>query len=496
MWNRSPRQWQLDAFEAATTTAEPTIVHAVTGAGKTDVIRALSLWWSGPVLIAVPTVALVEQTAEAIEGATMLYGHEKGSARVVVACYNSLELYPATAGLLVIVDEAHKSERPTVLDAIKRLSPQKLVGFSATPLRSSKHEDLSLFASCCYSYPAHRAIADGVVLMPTVEAWTGRDCTVDEALDEMLRRHAGRRIMVTARDKEDAEATAARLGGLAVHCSLPRREVKRRIEMLRTGCTPCLVFVDLLAEGVDLPWLEVLALRVPIGSSVQFCQRVGRVMRSTPTKTACWILDPLDLFGCHSLTPEMALAGTREERDDTLPDLSGVVTGSMVCCTTDPMLSGIWTGSLVRCWPESRPHMVIDAEVETAIGDLGVALSTPMPFDGPIVLRARRLVPRRVVEVARAAKAERLSRAQAWLRSEVLELMATGKAPKVQARRWRKMEPTDKQVSYIERLAKTAAKRPIDAITRSALNVAWSQVRCSNRGYCSDLIEVLKHVGR
>jgi hypothetical protein len=503
-WSRPPRRWQVEATEAAIDATEPTLIHAVTGAGKTEVIRQLALLWHGSVLIAVPTVALVEQTADAIESSAMLYGLEKSVARITVACYNSLPLYspppslrPPDSDLLMIVDEAHKSERPTVLEAVERLTPMKLVGFSATPLRSSKKEDLSLFAECCYSYPPAAAISDGVVMMLKVEAWTGKECTVDEALDEMLRRHVGRRIMVTATSKADAEQTAKRLGGMAVHCGIPRQTVRARIEKLRRGETPCLVFVDLLAEGVDLPWLEVLALRVPIESPVSFCQRVGRVMRSAPGKEACYILDPLDLFGVHSLTPEMALAGSRDEDPDFLPDLHGIAGfgGHTINASSDPMLSGIWYGSHVKVWPESRPNAVMRAKVEVAT-NCSIHLDEVLAFDGPAVVRAVNQPNHRAVKAAAAPAAERLSAAQAWLRSEVLALMAIGVAQKVKSRKWRKLDPTDKQVAYLERLAKAAAKRNIDGLTRQALNVAYSQIRVSDRGYCSDFIEVLKHVGR
>ena len=87
--------------------------------------------------------------------------------------------------------------------------------------------------------------------------------------------------------------------------------------MLKKGSLKCLVHVSLLAEGVDLPWLQWLCLRRPVGSRVRFVQEVGRVLRAHPGKEVAHIIDPHDLFGVHTLhNPEkLGEALTREEKD-------------------------------------------------------------------------------------------------------------------------------------------------------------------------------------
>jgi hypothetical protein len=116
--------------------------------------------------------------------------------------------------------------------------------------------------------------------------------------------------LITATDILDAEAYAEMIpGAAAIHSRLSRRAQTVLLDRLRTGDLRCLVQVRLLSEGVDLPWLRWLALRVPISGRVPFCQLVGRVLRSWPGKTSARILDPLDLFNVHGLSFEAMLGG-------------------------------------------------------------------------------------------------------------------------------------------------------------------------------------------
>jgi hypothetical protein len=86
---------------------------------------------------------------------------------------------------------------------------------------------------------------------------------------------------VSAINIEDAESFAARLAKAGIpaepiHQKLNRGERELRIRRLRSGRIRCLVHVQLLCEGIDLPWLEWLALRRPVGSPVRLVQEVGR----------------------------------------------------------------------------------------------------------------------------------------------------------------------------------------------------------------------------
>lgn len=79
-------------------------------------------------------------------------------------------------------------------------------------------------------------------------------------------------LLVGAPHMSDSERTA-------VNQRLRRGE-------LHGACT-----VDLVSEGYDLPDLECCIMLRPTASEALFLQQVGRVMRPSPGKTACYLLD-------------------------------------------------------------------------------------------------------------------------------------------------------------------------------------------------------------
>jgi len=108
--------------------------------------------------------------------------------------------------------------------------------------------------------------------------------------------------MINAADIADAESLAGRLtaGGFAagvVHSRRRKAENRGVIEQLQAGVLRAVVHVNMLAEGVDFPWLRWLCLRRPVGARVRFIQEVGRVLRAAPGKTEAVLFDPHDLFG-------------------------------------------------------------------------------------------------------------------------------------------------------------------------------------------------------
>lgn len=85
-------------------------------------------------------------------------------------------------------------------------------------------------------------------------------------------------LLVGAPHMSDAERTA-------VNKRLRRGEI-------HGACT-----VDLVSEGYDLPDLECCIMLRPTASEALFLQQVGRVMRPSPGKTECWLLDHVGNVG-------------------------------------------------------------------------------------------------------------------------------------------------------------------------------------------------------
>jgi superfamily II DNA or RNA helicase len=306
------------------------------GAGKSVLIAEVCASGRGRVVVTVPTVALVDQLAGTIGarcggGVGRYYTHAKEAGkRVTICCLPSLDAMiadPAWPGApaLWIADECHKTEAATVLEAFKALNPARRLGFTATPFRSLSTEDLSLWTSIAYEYGAAAAMADGVVVPYRIRLWTGGEAALDDACTAMIRDAVGEGPgLANAMSIEDAEVyagklTAAGIAAEAVHSRLSRAEVAARIERLRTGTIKAIVHVNMLSEGVDLPWLRWLCMRRKVGSKVRFCQEVGRVLRASPGKTYALLLDPNDLLDEFGLTYEAVLAGQAAQIDNRAP---------------------------------------------------------------------------------------------------------------------------------------------------------------------------------
>ena len=163
---------------------------------------------------------------------------------------------------------------------------------------------------------------DGVVMMPRVRSWQGPitpgdSAEIDEVCAKMIEQvlaEAKGPGVVNAKSCAGADSYAAFLAarGLAaasIHSKLDRETQKKRLESLRTGRLDCLVHVNMLSEGVDLPWLEWLCMRRESMSRVRFVQEVGRVVRTFPGKTRALVLDPLDHFGSLALDYDAMLGG-------------------------------------------------------------------------------------------------------------------------------------------------------------------------------------------
>ncbi len=347
----TPRAWQRDALPkalAAIDARQRGIVSAVMGSGKSillaEILRQRPPGIGQVAIVTTPTVKLVDQLHATITARLAgvcdvgrYYTHAKDIAAVIVCCQPSALALAAeltARGLIVsllIADEAHKSEAASMLAAFAALNPATAIGCTATPFRSLKTEDLSLWPVMLHEYGAKQAFADGVVVRPKLLQWEGGDTPLDDVCVTLIRRvlaigatagaahFPGLANAESIADAEDFAAVLSAAGITAgvIHSKLSRDAQAAAIEALRTGQTQVLVHVNMLSEGVDLPWLRWLCMRRAVGSSVRFCQEVGRVLRAAlgliPAKDCAYLLDPHDLFDRFGLTYEAMLAGAAKE---------------------------------------------------------------------------------------------------------------------------------------------------------------------------------------
>jgi superfamily II DNA or RNA helicase len=446
-----PRRWQREALPLAVEAVRArkrVVISAIMGAGKSVAIGALvglaaDKPGARPVVVGVPTQALVRQIAATLEQRLpgkvgQWYADRKRIGAVTVACYDSLPglalelLARGTPCGLLVCDEVHQTQADSVRQAVALLAPTGAIGFTATPFRSDERERLELWDEVAYTYTLADALTDGV-LVPwrTVNYDGSGEDDTDHVVSEMILGHARGPGIVSALSIEDAEAYAGILRDRghkaeAIHSAMPRAARDLRVEWLRScppGETRCLVHVALLSEGVDFPWLRWLGLRRPVEARVRFVQELGRVLRSHPGKAEALVLDPHDLLGYHGIAHAPAVGACTETLDAREPR------EALTPIEREP--------------PHLRPAVAVDA-------------------------------------------------ATRWARSLLLSLQAAGLAAPLRPSGWRTNAPSEKQIETLQRTYRRAA-RLVPEAHRPALRVlARPEIaRGLQRGAVSDLIGTL-----
>jgi superfamily II DNA or RNA helicase len=106
--------------------------------------------------------------------------------------------------------------------------------------------------------------------------------------------------------------------------SLDPQERKRIVDSFRSGSTQVLTSCELVAEGFDLPAIEVGLLLRPTRSLSKFLQMCGRCLRTSPGKQRAIILDHAgntQRFGLPQDDREWSLCGVvRGQRRKTVSD--------------------------------------------------------------------------------------------------------------------------------------------------------------------------------
>ena len=460
-----PREWQSGCLQRLHKwwfyERNSGVVRAVTGAGKATMIGWFMAHCSPHaepgfrVIVTVPTQALVRQLSATLrlwlgdETVGEYYADRKEVRPVTVCCIPSARrlLGEVPDGwVLWIADEAHRTEAQTMLDVAQWL-PQscRRLGFTATPFRTRSGERLSLFDELIFDYGPAQALRDGVLVPLQVEPYTGRG-EDDLAATEWALRKARKLgpTVINASTIADADLLASDLTcrgyrGMAVHSGIDRTARDRRIEALRTRDLDALVHVNLLAEGVDLPWLTCLIARRPVGSRIRWIQEIGRVLRTAPGKERAYLFDLLDQWSAFSLSYEAVLgAETESERRARIID--------------EAVSSGIGTAEDKRKFREM----------------LEAAEHDPMQL-GEFQAAIRRLA----VEVEQYTDGQRFK-----------------------SRSWRKKPPSDKQIAFIERRphewrwcrqAPEEHQRILEIVGR------WCLTEFADRGTASDYITVVMH---
>ena len=227
---------------------------------------------------------------------------------------------------VVIVDEFHHAAAQSYMALLERVTPQELLGLTATPERADGLDvlhyfdgriaaELRLWDAIDQQYLApfdYYGVHDGLDLREI--SWRrGQGYDVDELNNLLTSDHVwAHRVLEQVRQKimnphamralgfcvgvQHARFMAERfrhagIDAVAISGSSLPDERSQALRDLARGKIQIVFAVDLFNEGVDLPTVDTLLLLRPTESPTLFLQQLGRGLRKTEGKTVCTVLD-------------------------------------------------------------------------------------------------------------------------------------------------------------------------------------------------------------
>ena len=342
---RDPRPYQTEAIETIHSKImygeDRALLLMATGLGKTRVAAGVIEQWindrpGSEILVLSPSLALVPQLEFELWPylpktipTHILTGSEKPTFEggVTIATEQSmLGLLPDvhTRFGLVIVDEAHHAPADGYRRLVEGLSPDFLLGMTATPWRGDRRRLEDIFGDAAYTVSivegmqlGYLAKVDYRMLIDDIEwDWVKGDLedTIsikelnrrlfiperDDATVSKIRGHLEEiqepRTLIFCRSIRHAESIRNRLqaeGFIAkvLHSKLGRFDAAKTLREFRSGDVPILVTVDMVNEGIDIPDVNlVVFLRVTHSRRI-FLQQLGRGLRLSENKDTVRVLD-------------------------------------------------------------------------------------------------------------------------------------------------------------------------------------------------------------
>lgn len=303
------------------------LLQAATGFGKTrvaaEIMRSAAV--RAPVLFLAHLDALLDDTAERLRTNGLFIGPGTPvHVRSTQSLHRRQDLPPAN---LVILDEAHRAQGPTVRALIDAYPDAKILGLTATPQRGDGQPLGDVFTAMV-SGPSTRWLTTNGFLVP-VDVVAPPDVQeqglIATPLDAYRRWTPEGRAIVFCQNVAHATETALTFKDSACLTGDTPIAVRRSIRArLASGELKVLTSVYALNEGFDWPACDTVILARSFGVTGTFLQCVGRGMRSVPGKRRCTVLDLKGSVYLHGLPDEERqwnLDGTAVRRTETLPAL-------------------------------------------------------------------------------------------------------------------------------------------------------------------------------
>ena len=288
-----------DVHAAWASGARAVCMQLGTGGGKTHTAAQILREETGPVVFAAHLDSLVGDTAARLGvpcGIVAPWAPSTPGERIQVCSLGTLHARGTRppAGL-VVLDECHSSEAPTVKAILADYPAARILGLTATPQRGDGAPlgdtfDAMVCGPSVRELTAMGALVPAHMVVPCDEGGRG------DAVAELRRLRGAWRALVFCESRAEAAYTVERLTDAGhpagyIDGETPRAERERLRVALRARELHALVGVSVFVEGFDEPSVDVVALDAPFGTLGRYLQAIGRGLRAHPGKTHCTVLD-------------------------------------------------------------------------------------------------------------------------------------------------------------------------------------------------------------
>lgn len=256
----------------------------------------------------------------------------------------------AAAGFdYVMIDEVHRSGAPTYRRVINRLSPDFMLGLTATPERTDNIDVFALFDHNVAYEIRLQAALEADMLVPfhyygVQDFQDGDGFTIDETaqlsrlvaperVEHLLRMietygHKGAvRGLIFCSRLEEAREVSALLNERSMNGAQLRTAVlagadsidsrAEVVEQLEAGELDYILTVDIFNEGIDIPSINQVVMMRQTQSRIIFTQQLGRGLRLAEGKDHLRVIDFIGNYTNNYLIP-MALFGDSSLNKDQL----------------------------------------------------------------------------------------------------------------------------------------------------------------------------------
>jgi len=236
------------------------------------------------------------------------------------------DVFPLNEVNYVVVDEFHHAAAPTFRRLLNNISPEFLLGLTATPFRGDRQDILELCDGNLLCLFELRSGIDTGVLAPYHYYGVFDDIDYSKIVHNGMAynvKDLERALIIPERDEAIIDKWLELADGLPtlafcvthkharrVRDSFNKRDIpaevylseteyakrSKIIERLRLGETKILCTVDVLNEGADIPFVECLMFLRPTESRRVFFQQLGRGLRRFIGKANCIVIDFIGNF--------------------------------------------------------------------------------------------------------------------------------------------------------------------------------------------------------